>query len=169
MNAGKNLKLISIFFVFLFLSFYLPTKQDYNKYLGQWSAIASGGNPWRGTGNAYGIVYNAFSLPYMLHPKLPRALFVSAYVFGCLLIYNLGLPRLGFFKSALVLLIALLNPLFFYFGLYYGSNDSFLAGCVVSGLVLYSADRFLLSALFFFHWFSFQISAVDYGTFSGLS
>ena len=69
---------------FLVIAVLSGSRYDYVAYQYQWSTILQGLNPWMNlpTGpNAYGPIYNAFSLAYGLHPLLPKALFVLGLFF----------------------------------------------------------------------------------------
>lgn len=69
---------------FLVIAAFSGSRYDYVAYQHQWSTILQGLNPWINlpTGpNAYGPIYNAFSLAHGLHPLLPKALFVIGLFF----------------------------------------------------------------------------------------
>ena len=116
-------------------------RHDYVHYASQWELILSGANPWT-TNNTYGPAYNLLAGLYAIHVMLPKVLFVltwqvsSWYLMHLIARRGVGLPWLGFWLAALPL-----NPLFWSFGVVYGSVDSLVAALCLLSLVLRQSGR----------------------------
>ena len=119
---------------------------DYGSYMKQWDLILSGGDPWS-TSNTYGPAYNLLAIPFALHPLLPKLIFVFAwqasswYLVHRLARQGVSLPWLIFWLAALPF-----NPLFWSFGVAYGSVDSLVAALCLSALAWRQAGRNLAAA-----------------------
>ncbi len=114
---------------------------DYAAYVLQWDLVFAGDDPWS-TDNTYGPAHNLFSIPYALHPMLPKVLFVAAwqvsswYVLHRLARRGVTLPWLMFWLAALPL-----NPLFWTFPVVYGQSDALVAALCLVSLACRQADR----------------------------
>ena len=122
-------------------AFLVGARHDYAAYMAQWDLILSGGDPWS-TNNAYGPAYNLLAGPFALHPMLPKVIFVFAWqVSSWYLVHQLArrgidLPWLIFWFTVLPF-----NPLFWTFGVVYGSVDSLVAALCLSALAWSQAGR----------------------------
>ena len=130
----------------LVLAHWTGARHDYFHYMAQWELVLSGGEPWS-TNNTYGPAHNLLAFPFALHPMLPKAIFVLAWqVSSWSLLYQLArqrinLPWLIFWLAALPF-----NPLFWSFGVVYGSMDALVAALCLSALALRKADRHSVAA-----------------------
>jgi hypothetical protein len=68
---------------------------DYNEYLMQWQIIVDAQLPPWGehTTNAYGPLYNALALPYLVDPFLPKMLFVFVWMWVSVFLIGQALQR----------------------------------------------------------------------------
>ncbi len=118
-------------------------RHDYVAYVQQWELILSGGNPWSAVaGNAYGPAYNLLACLFAFHPLLPKMAFVLSWqISSWYLVYQLArrgasLPWLIFWLTALPF-----NPLFWSFGVIYGSVDSLVAALCLIALAYHQTGR----------------------------
>ena len=109
----------------------------------------SGSDPWSVVaGNAYGPAYNLLAGLFALHPLLPKVVFVLSWqVSSWYLIHQLArrgvsLPWMVFWLAALPF-----NPLFWSFGVIYGSVDSLVAALCLIALAYHQADRRSVAAI----------------------
>ena len=122
-------------------SFLVGARHDYAAYMAQWELILAGGDPWS-TSNTYGPAYNMLAGPFGLHPILPKVIFVFAwqvsswYLVHQLVRRGIDLPWLIFWFTALPF-----NPIFWTFGVVYGSVDSLVAALCLSALAWRQAER----------------------------
>jgi len=120
---------------------------DYAHYISQWDLVLSADDPWS-TNNTYGPAHNSLAILFAFHPMLPKVIYVLAWQIGswCLvhqLLYRGGIscPWLIFWLLALPF-----NPLFWVFGVVYGTMDSLVAALCISALACRQADRNSASA-----------------------
>ena len=128
-------------------AYFIGARHDYAAYMTQWELILSGGNPWS-TSNTYGPAYNLLAGPFALHPLLPKVIFVFTWqVSSWYLLWQL--VRRGVSLSWLIFWFAALpfNPLFWSFGVVYGSVDSLVAALCLVALASRQTDRPIAAAL----------------------
>lgn len=128
-------------------AFWIGARHDYAAYMTQWDLILSGGDPWS-TSNTYGPAYNLLAGPFALHPMLPKLIFVFSWqISSWYLMYQL--TRRGVALRWLIFWFAALpfNPLFWSFGVVYGSVDSLVAALCLAALALRQADRHSVAAI----------------------
>ena len=107
----------------------------------------SGEDPWSSS-NTYGPAYNLLAVFFALHSLLPKVIFVFSWqVSSWYLVYQLArrettLPWLTFWLAALPF-----NPLFWSFGVVYGSVDSLVAALCLTALALHQYDRRYVAAV----------------------
>ena len=135
-----------LFFVFaglvLYLSFQIDVRHDYAAYYDQWTVIIKGQDPWilpdgSPTGNAYGPLFNLLSIPFAIHPGLPKALFTITWLsVGAYLYRQIDLDGPGYWSQSLFLILFIfLNPFFLLSFVYYGQFDVLVAAlCLASVL-----------------------------------
>jgi len=118
---------------------------DYWAYLEQWDSIIKDDF----TINPYGVVHNFLGyLTFIPYIHVPKALFASVYLFACykLLGYVDGEKKQS---SLILLLILLFNPLYLVFGLYYGSNDIFVAGLTILSIIYLNEKNAKIAGILF--------------------
>lgn len=107
----------------------------------QWDLVLSGGDPWS-TNNTYGPAHNLLAALFALHPMFPKVIYVLAwqasswYLVHQLAHRGINLPWLIFW-----LVVLPFNPLFWSFGVVYGTMDSLVAALCLSALAWRQADR----------------------------
>ena len=137
--------------VALIAAYLIGAKHDYGAYIDHWELVWSGGDPWARNkpwgNNDYGPVYNLLAGLYALHPLLPKVVFVltwqlsSWYLVRRIVVRGVSLPWLLFWLAALPF-----NPLFWSFGVVYGSVDGLVATLCLAALASRQADRPVLAA-----------------------
>ena len=148
------MKLKNIFFVIIGIASFvfaliLPARHDYVAYIKQWQAIRDGLDPYIQTGNAYGITYNYFAyLNFSKILHIPRAIFVISYLYAAYLLSKCAIKK-DIKHSSWIPLCLICNPLFLFFSLKYGSNDSFLAAITIIGLILIQKKQNILAGIIF--------------------
>ena len=119
----------------------IGARGDYAHYMSQWDLVLSGDDPWS-TNNTYGPAHNLLATLFALHPMLPKVIFVFAwqvsswYLVHRLVRQGVSLPWLIFWLAALPF-----NPLFWSFGVVYGTMDSLVAVLCLSALAWRQAGR----------------------------
>ena len=114
--------------------------------MSQWELVLSADDPWT-TNNTYGPAHNLLAVLFAFHPMLPKLVYVLAWqISSWCLIYQLArhsinLPWLIFWLVALPF-----NPLFWSFGVVYGTMDSLVATLCLSALACRHAGRNSASA-----------------------
>ncbi len=136
----------------LLLIFFLEAVFDYPYYETQWLLILDGQNPWKDIPhkNAYGPIYNLFSLPYKINNKLPHVIFFICWLISCHLLSraNSENNKIGQTNTTIRGAI-ILNPFFFLMVVRYGANDAFLAALTILGLVAYVDKKYVTSGMIF--------------------
>ena len=128
-------------------AYLIGARHDYSAYMEQWELILSGGDPWS-TNNTYGPAYNLLAGLFALHPLLPKVIFVftwqlsSWHLMRQIADRGVSMPWLIFWFAALPF-----NPLFWSFGVVYGSVDSLVAALCLATLASRQADRPITAAL----------------------
>ena len=123
--------------VAIFGVFYFQNQHDYFAYVNEWDKIFQGDNP----NNAYGVVFNLLSFPNSLHNKLPKLIFIITYFIAIKKIVQLS----G--GNKIINRILLLNPLFWIFGVVYGSNDIFVSAITL--LAIINLNNYKISGFLF--------------------
>ena len=150
-------------------AFWTGGRHDYAAYMAQWALVLSGGDPWS-TSNTYGPAYNLLAGLFALHPMLPKAVFVVSWQVGSwYLLHRLahrgvGLPWLIFWSAALPF-----NPLFWSFGVVYGSVDSLVAALCLMALACRQANRNLTAAIVLAVAVMLKIYPIVFAPFLGLA
>ena len=122
-------------------AYWTGARHDYFHYMAQWDLILSGGEPWS-TNNTYGPAHNLLAVPFALHHMLPKMIFVFAWQVSSwsllrqLTRRGINIPWMIFWLAALPF-----NPLFWSFGVVYGSMDALVATLCLSALALRQGDR----------------------------
>lgn len=62
-------------------AYLIGARHDYVRYMTHWELVLSGQDPWS-TSNAYGPAYNLLAIPFVIHPLLPKVIFVSTWQLG---------------------------------------------------------------------------------------
>ncbi len=105
---------------------------DYYAYVKEWHKIWKGQNPH----NAYGVFFHFFCLPNELYNKLPKIIFIVTYF--------IAVKKIVEFSKGnnMVNIILLFNPLFWIFGVMYGSNDVFVSAITLLAIINLSNSKF---------------------------
>ena len=127
-KSDKTFLIIGI--ISLILVLLLPNLHDYSSYVKQWSDLLESNNP----SSAYGVFYNIFVIFFYLFSKLPKAIFVIFYLISVYFVINYAKNQAIKHKKIL-LYILIFNPIFWIFGIVYGSNDTFLTGITIIALL----------------------------------
>lgn len=128
-------------------AFFIGARHDYSAYMTQWELVLSGGDPWSSS-NTYGPAYNLLAAFFTVHSLLPKVIFVfswqvsSWYLVCQLTSREITLPWLIFWLAALPF-----NPLFWSFGVVYGSVDSLVVALCLAALALHQNDRRSVAAV----------------------
>ena len=125
------------------------SRYDYPYYESHWGLILIGADPWA-TNNAYGPVYNLLAGAFVLHPLLPKVIFVLGWLACCSYLLR-ELANSGVGKSELLAWSTALplNPLFWVFIVVYGVFDALVATFCILALALLQADRRALAGFMF--------------------
>ncbi len=128
--------------ILLSLTIIMPdTIHDYRFYVAQWKIIRDGLNPYIGTNNAYGLIYNLFAYTDVSKTiAIPKLLFISTYLLAAYLIWQKAVEK-NIKSSNLILLLVLFNPLVWLFSTVYGSNDGFLSGITSMAILFLLRDK----------------------------
>ena len=127
-------------------AFFIWPTLDYPTYIAVWELTLSGADPWS-VHNAYGPGHNLFAIPFLVHPHLPKVLFVLAWQASSWYVLIRLARRECNTRWLLFWLLALpLNPLFWSFGVVYGVNDAFVAALCLAAVVLRQENRPMASA-----------------------
>ena len=140
----------------LLLSFFLPSSHDYALYLEQWRHILAGNDPWVKTLNAYGPMYSFMARLVGIHERLPALIFLAVYFLGIFFFIRDS----GLTPNWNSLILLLVNPLFFIFGLLYSSNDVLLAGVILLFLMKLEMKHFAIAGVFLGLAVSFKFSVI---------
>jgi len=137
----NNFFLIAFSAAFLALTVLSWVQGDYRAYLGEWSVVLEGGNPWvDGGNNAYGPLFNALGPLVWINPLASKLLFAFSY-----LVYVIWLVKDFALRGELVarswpwLSLWLLNPFPWIEIAYFGYFD------VLVGLACVAAIHSLLA------------------------
>ena len=135
----KRIELLIAFTIAIVGVFYFEIQHDYRAYVREWNSIFNGNNPY----NAYGVIFHFFSPISALGTKLPKLIFV--------LLYFISIYKFIEYKreEKLIIRILLFNPLFWIFGVAYGSNDVLLASLTFLALLSYINNNERISGVFF--------------------
>ena len=135
----KNRLFYLLFVVAIYGVFYFPNQHDYFAYVKEWDKIIGGEKPY----NAYGVVFHFFSFPNFVHPKLPKLIFVLSYF--------IAVHKIYLFSGGVKIInrILLLNPLFWIFGIVYGSNDTFVSSVTLLAVLSLINDNMKTSGFLF--------------------
>ena len=129
-----NFVLIVFSAAFLALTALSSMRGDYPGYLGEWMAVLGGRDPWLGTRNAYGPLFNALSPLVWINPLANKLFFAFSYLVYMIWLVKDFAPRRGF--SALSrpwLGLWLLNPFPWVEIAYFGYFDVLVAlACVAA-------------------------------------
>jgi hypothetical protein len=133
-------------FIFWFL---YPEIHDYRLYIIQWQTLLNGNN-LPDYDNAYGIIHYLFSPLILISKQFPKLVYVLLYLIASFLL----IKEIKYFlnKKILILIyvILFLNPIFWIFGVLYGSNDLFVSSVLVISLIMYRNQHYLRSVFFLF-------------------
>jgi hypothetical protein len=144
-----------------------PSLHDYKLYIIQWEIIASG-KKLPNYDNAYGVLHYLFTPFSMFYNQIPKLIFIGFYLYSTHKLYNLTLSKNGIRFARISLLILLLNPLFWIFGVMYGSNDLFVASSCFLSIVFYFSKKTKQSALFLFMGITYKFSPIFILPFLGI-
>ena len=116
-----------VFLAAIFGVIFFDIQHDYRAYVSEWISIFNGSYP----NNAYGVIFHFFSPLCALNSKLPKLIFVLLYFLSIykFIQYNI--------EEKLIIRILLYNPLFWIFGVAYGSNDLMLASLTFLAILFY--------------------------------
>ena len=121
------------FFIAIFGAIYFDNHlHDYSAYVKEWNKIFQGQNPH----NAYGVFFHFFCLPNELYNKLPKIIFI--------VVYFIAVKNIVEFSKGnkIVNTILLFNPLFWIFGVMYGSNDVFVSAITLLAIINLNNSKF---------------------------
>ena len=133
-DPRTNFVLIVFSAAFLALTALSAMRGDYPGYLGEWTVVLGGRDPWLGTRNAYGPLFNALSPLVWINPLANKLFFAFAYLAYVIWLVKDFAPRRGL--SALSwpwLGLWLLNPFPWVEIAYFGYFDVLVAlACVAA-------------------------------------
>lgn len=120
-DYSKNKLFYILFLIAIGTTIFLRNFHDYLAYVNEWDKIFKGDDPY----NAYGVFFHFFSLPNAIYNKLPKLIFIMFYFIA---VHNIiKIDR----EDKLVYRLLLLNPIFWVFGVLFGSNDVFLSSITI--------------------------------------
>jgi hypothetical protein len=146
----KRIELLIAFSIAIIGVFYFGNQHDYSAYVREWISIFHGSNP----NNAYGVIFHFFAPISALNTKLPKLLFVLVYFISIykFIEYNR--------EEKLITRILLFNPLFWIFGVAYGSNDVLLTSLTFLAILYYIHNHQRKAGLFFSAAINFKFTPV---------
>jgi hypothetical protein len=144
-----------------------PLIHDYKLYVNQWKVLATGKN-LPNYDNAYGVLHYLFTPFAKIYIQLPNLICVGIYMFASYKLYDLILKQTGIKLARIALLVLLLNPLFWIFGVIYGSNDLFVAATSFLAILYYYSKKTNKSAIYLFLGITYKFSPLFILPFLGI-
>ena len=138
------LLIISIVFLYLY-----PEIHDYRLYILQWQTLLNGHN-LPDYDNAYGIIHYLFSPLILISKQFPKFVYVLMYLIASFQVIKNIKHLLNNKILILIYVVLFLNPIFWIFGVLYGSNDLFVSSVLVISLIMYRNQHHLKSVFFLF-------------------
>ncbi len=165
--SKKNILFLSTFICVIAFVISCPLMHDYKLYVNQWKILAKGEN-LPNYDNAYGVLHYLFTPFAKIYNQLPKLIFVGIYMYASYKLYELILKQTGVKLARISLLVLLLNPLFWIFGVIYGSNDLFVAATSFLSILYYYTKKTNKSAIYLFLGITYKFSPLFILPFLGI-
>ena len=141
--------LIIVFLLSSILAFNFSELHDYRLYIIQWKTLLSG-RTLPNYDNAYGIIHYLFTPFFWLSSQLPKFIYIFFYLLAIKILYDESLTIISYKVLCLSLTLLLINPLFWCFGVFYGSNDLFVSSVTLISIILYKNKKYYKSSFLIF-------------------